>query len=189
MCIRSPFFTPRRSESQCCQVMFVCLLFTTFILRVSLGFHLYFYTPLSIRPSSDASTSSSLSLYVCLHTSVSPLHPDCHAMWFACLSTSFTLFLSLCLCSIPVSPSSSPSLSFSLRSVTYLQHSCLMNNGGETVTISVSISRIQALISAPLPFPAAFSHNFTPKLFHFFFLLSVSSFFSFFFLTLLQKKM
>lgn len=36
---------------------------------------------------------------------------------------------------IPVSPSSS--LSFPLKSVTYIQHSCLMNNGGETVTISI----------------------------------------------------
>lgn len=40
----------------------------------------------------------------------------------------------------PLSPRSS--LSFPLKSVTYLQHSCLMNNGGETVTISVSIRRI-----------------------------------------------
>lgn len=45
---------------------------------------------------------------------------------------------------IPVSlhPSPRSSLSFPLKSVTYLQHSCLMNNGGETVTISVSIRRI-----------------------------------------------
>lgn len=41
---------------------------------------------------------------------------------------------------IPVSPSSS--LSLPLKSVTYIQHSCLMNNGGETVTISISIRRI-----------------------------------------------
>lgn len=41
---------------------------------------------------------------------------------------------------IPVSPSSF--LSFPLKSVTYIQHSCLMNNGGETVTISISIRRI-----------------------------------------------
>lgn len=57
---------------------------------------------------------------------------------------------------IPVSLTSSLSLSVSLRSLTYLQHSCLMNNGGETVTISVSItgSRFWSLLlsTSLLPF-------------------------------------
>ncbi len=150
-------FCPRHTESQCCQIMFVCLLFTTFfplcLFRFSsLFLHFSLCWPLCPLP-------PSLSLHTCL----SPLHSISVTVWFSCLSILFRfLFNSLIILLfqpvyIPVSPSSS--LSFSLKSVTYLQHSCLMNNGGETVTISVSISRIPPLISAPLPFSPAFPPN------------------------------
>lgn len=119
---------------------------------VSFSFHLYFYTFLSIHPSVLCPL---LSLYTCLCMCLSPLHPASVTVWFSNLSILIH-FLFISLISplfrpvyIPASPSSS--LSFSLKSVTYLQHSCLMNNGGETVTISVSISSIPPLICAPLP--------------------------------------
>lgn len=114
-------------------------------------FHLYLYTCLSMQPSSCACLSLSLSSYLSLYVSLTPPPCLCHSVWFPCLSTSFSFFLQFQPIYIPVSPFSS--LSFPLKSVTYLQHSCLMNNGGETVTISISIRRIRFdLCCASLPY-------------------------------------
>lgn len=87
----------------------------------------------------------SLTLFLSLSPYLSSLHPA--------LSVNFVRFIAPHPSRTPsvpaylyprLSPQPSPrsSLSFPLKSVTYLQHSCLMNNGGETVTISVSIRRI-----------------------------------------------
>lgn len=138
-------------------------LFTFFPLSVCFCFRLYFYTSLSICPSSRATLSLSLSLSL---TCLSLLLPVFLCDFVVSL-TLFALFLSLLLCS-SLSLSLSPlphlplSLSPSLKSVTYLQHSCLMNNGGETVTISVSISRIRlwSLLLSP-----AFSSQLSSQVF------------------------
>lgn len=76
--------------------------------------------------------------------------------------------------SLPPKPSPRSSLSFPLKSVTYLQHSCLMNNGGETVTISVSIRRIcfdlGCLPQPRLPFTLRLPAQLYSHLLSFFFL-------------------
>lgn len=80
------------------------------------------------------------------------------------------------------SPQTSPrsSLSFPLKSVTYLQHSCLMNNGGETVTISVSIRRIcfdlGCLPQPRLPFTLRLPAQLYSHLLSFFFFCATSNF-------------
>ncbi|TNN27125.1 hypothetical protein EYF80_062732 [Liparis tanakae] len=65
------------------------------------------------------------------------LIPEVHLAKY-CTSKHALLHISLSSL-IPLSPS-----------LTYLQRSCLMNNEEETVAISISISRISPLISAPL---------------------------------------
>lgn len=87
-------------------------------------------------------------MFVCLFVAHFFFYFDWHLYFYtvsfsisACLRLLFTHLLyfsnQLQLVSLfPILP-----LFFFLRSVTYLQHSCVMNNGGETVTIIVFISK------------------------------------------------
>lgn len=158
--IHFPFY-PRHTEAQC-HLMFVCFLFNTFFPL----FHLYFYTFPSIHLLSSASFSLFIPVSLCaschsiLAATVIFLSNNTYSLplYFPHYSSIpvWYLFASLHPC-LPLLISLAPSL----KSLTYLQHSCLMNNGGETVTISVSISRIPHLILAPLPFVPAFPLNFS----------------------------
>lgn len=96
---------------------------------------LYFYTCLSTK-----SSSCQLSCHTWLY--IHPPHPVSVTLYDFLVFQPHSLYFphQFQPIYIPVSPSSS--LSFPLKSVTYIQHSCLMNNGGETVTISISIRRI-----------------------------------------------
>lgn len=100
---------------------------------------LYFYTCLSTQSSSCAWRSPSFLPYLTLYM---PPHPVSVTLYDFLVFQPHSLYFphQFQPIYIPVSPSSS--LSFPLKSVTYIQHSCLMNNGGETVTISISIRRI-----------------------------------------------
>lgn len=146
------FFTP---GTQCWVIIFDCL---SSLKHFSLSlFQFLTLFLLLVHPSSPFSCSS-----LCVSQS-SILVLSLYASFHVCQS-SFASLLIIPLFQpvyVSVSFTSSLSLSPSLRSLTYLHHSCLMNNGRETVTISVSISRILPLISAPLPFPPDFPHNFS----------------------------
>lgn len=143
--------------------MFVCLFFYPFfflLLRFpSLFLHLFVHPPFFL----CLPLSVSLSLHTCLHMCLSPLYPVSVTLRDFLVYQPHSLYFHHQFQPIYIPVSLSSSLSFPLKSVTYLQHSCLMNNGGETVTISISIRRIRFDLCYS-PFPCtAFPHNFPPK--------------------------
>lgn len=120
------------------------------LLSLPISVFLPLFLPFSVYP--PLFLSLTLSSYLPLHpASVTP----CELSRLSILICSF--FISLIIPLFQQSPLPHLALSFSLQRLTYLQHSCLMNNGAETVTISISISGIPPLISAP--FPSAFPRN------------------------------
>lgn len=145
--------------------MFVCLFFYPFFFftSASLSISIFTLVCLSTLLPVPASLCLSLSLHTCLHMCLSPIYPVSVTLRDFLVYQPHSLYFHHQFQPIYIPVSLSSSLSFPLKSVTYLQHSCLMNNGGETVTISISIRRIRFdLCYSPFP-RTAFPHNFPPK--------------------------